>query len=197
MQQYCERRPTYAGNGGGTDKPAPVAALLRSTTATGNYHTNPYITFTAQSDRNDGPNEQHRKSRTAAVSDNGLHHNHQHHHHHHHYNDDADNDASNAYYTSDGRCRVHLSHDPHHNADVASAPPPPPIMNRSEYKQRLAVAEALARSSMLVSPAARRRLAARRIQMNLTSAASEADDGYWDEDFDYVPPKGLLMYMVR
>lgn len=69
-----------------------------------------------------------------------------------------------------------------------------PIMNRQEYHERLAIAEALSRTSMMTSPAARRRLAARKVEFDMMGGV---DEGYWDDDFDYVPPKQLLLYMVR
>lgn len=67
-------------------------------------------------------------------------------------------------------------------------------MNRQEYHERLAVAEALARTSMMTSPAARRRLAARKVEMDLIAGG---DDDFDNDLVDYVPPKQLLMYMVR
>lgn len=75
-----------------------------------------------------------------------------------------------------------------------------PITNHQEYHQRLAVAEALARTSMMTSPAARRRLAARQVEMDMMSGGGDGDDDDVDLDYDhidYVPPKQLLMYMVR
>lgn len=79
---------------------------------------------------------------------------------------------------------------------------PMQIMNRKEYKERFAVAEALARTSMLTSPAARRRLAARKVEIDMMSGwatvgVGNEDEGYWTADMDYIPPKQLLMYMVR
>lgn len=68
-----------------------------------------------------------------------------------------------------------------------------PITNHQEYHERLAVAEALAQTSMMTSPAARRRLAARQVEMDLIAGG---DDMNYDH-MDYVPPKQLLMYMVR
>lgn len=76
-----------------------------------------------------------------------------------------------------------------------------PIMDRKEYKERFAVAEALARASMLTSPAVRRRLAARKVEIDMMAGVGTVrgneDEGYWTADFDYVPPRELLMYMVR
>lgn len=70
----------------------------------------------------------------------------------------------------------------------------PPIMDRQEFREKLAVAEALARTSMMTSPAAKRRLAARKIEMDINA---DAFNNATDEDFDYVPPKQLLLYLVR
>lgn len=68
-----------------------------------------------------------------------------------------------------------------------------PITNHQEYHERLAVAEALARTSMMTSPAARRRLAARKVEMDLIAGGDDLDYDH----IDYVPPKQLLVYMVR
>lgn len=103
--------------------------------------------------------------------------------------------------TGHDRCHRHPHHhDDHHPTDCfAPSASVQPIMNRQEYHERLAVAEALSRTSMMTSPAARRRLAARKVEIDLMAGHGHggADEGYWDEDFDYVPPKQLLMYMVR
>lgn len=56
---------------------------------------------------------------------------------------------------------------------------------------KLKVNEALVRTSMMTSPAARRRLAARKIEMELDAASKDA------EDSEYVPPRQLLMFLVR
>lgn len=66
-------------------------------------------------------------------------------------------------------------------------------MNKQEIHDKLAVAEALARTSMMTSPAAKRRLAARKIEMDVNSDPT----AYYDEDNDYIPPKQLLLYLVR
>lgn len=68
------------------------------------------------------------------------------------------------------------------------------IMDKQEFREKLAVAEALARTSMMTSPAAKRRLAARKIEMDINA---DAFNNATDEDFDYVPPKQLLLYLVR
>lgn len=70
-----------------------------------------------------------------------------------------------------------------------------PIANYQEYHERLAVAEALARMSMMTSPAARRRLAARQVEMDLIAGGGDDDVDY--DQIDYEPPQQLLMYMVR
>ncbi|KAJ6640811.1 Nocturnin [Pseudolycoriella hygida] len=61
----------------------------------------------------------------------------------------------------------------------------------SEVNDKLKVNEALVRTSMMTSPAARRRLAARKIEMEIDAADESATDS------DYVPPKQLLMFLVR
>ena len=53
----------------------------------------------------------------------------------------------------------------------------------------LEVAEALSRTSLMTSPAARRRLLARKIEMDINEDHANRDD--------YVPPKQLLIYLVR
>lgn len=57
--------------------------------------------------------------------------------------------------------------------------------------EKLKINEALVRTSMMTSPAACRRLAARKIEMELDAASELADDN------DYVPPRQLLMFLVR
>ncbi|KAG8263326.1 Nocturnin [Homalodisca vitripennis] len=52
-------------------------------------------------------------------------------------------------------------------------------------KDSLAIAERLAQASLMTSPAAKRRLQARRMELGL------------GEDPEYVPPKHLLLYLVR
>lgn len=56
---------------------------------------------------------------------------------------------------------------------------------------KLKVTEALVRTSMMTSPAAKRRLAARKIEMELDAASENANDS------EYVPPRQLLMFLVR
>lgn len=63
------------------------------------------------------------------------------------------------------------------------------MIDDSIYK--LKINEALVRTSMLTSPAARRRLAARKIEMEIDAASLNA------EDSEYVPPRQLLMFLVR
>lgn len=64
-----------------------------------------------------------------------------------------------------------------------------------EFRGQLAVAEALARASMLTSPAAKRRLQARKIEFELDSEDSVYKQN--EDERDYVPPKELLLYLVR
>lgn len=66
--------------------------------------------------------------------------------------------------------------------------------NENYFREKFALAETLANTSLMNSPAVRLRLAARKIEMNLNTTDSTADD--FDEA-DYVPPKDLLMYLVR
>lgn len=56
----------------------------------------------------------------------------------------------------------------------------------------LSIPEAVAKTSMMTSPAARRRLMARKLQMDLKCA-----DGDANTDPEYIPPKQLLIYLVR
>lgn len=64
-----------------------------------------------------------------------------------------------------------------------------------EFRGQLAVAEALARASMLTSPAAKRRLQARKVEFELDP--EESINTQNEEERDYVPPKELLLYLVR
>lgn len=66
-------------------------------------------------------------------------------------------------------------------------------LGETYFRDKLNVAEALVQTTMLTSPAANRRLAARQMEMNLSSA----DFVYDSENSDYIPPKELLMYLVR
>ncbi|GAB0089999.1 hypothetical protein DMENIID0001_046300 [Sergentomyia squamirostris] len=54
------------------------------------------------------------------------------------------------------------------------------------------LADAITKTSMLTSPAARRRLAARKMEMDANAYISGHQD-----DLDYVPPRDLLIYLVR
>lgn len=56
---------------------------------------------------------------------------------------------------------------------------------------KLKINEALVRTSMMTSPAARRRLAARKIEMEIDAATENANDS------EYIPPRQLLMFLVR
>lgn len=65
--------------------------------------------------------------------------------------------------------------------------------NENYFRHKLAIAEALANTSAMTSPAARRRLAARKMEMSLNTP----DFVYDVENAEYIPPKDLLMYLVR
>jgi hypothetical protein len=54
-----------------------------------------------------------------------------------------------------------------------------------KIKEKLALAESLASASLLMSPAAKRRLQARKLELGL------------GDEPGYVPPKDLLLYLVR
>lgn len=67
--------------------------------------------------------------------------------------------------------------------------------NMNEFHEKLKVAEALAQASMLTPPAAKRRLEARKIEMDL---AKDQGPIFLDEDDnEYTPPKELLIYIMR
>lgn len=67
--------------------------------------------------------------------------------------------------------------------------------NITEIKKKLAVAEALAKASMLTSPAVKRRLAARKVEMDLEAGSSAP---FQDQNGnEYEPPRELLIYLVR
>lgn len=61
----------------------------------------------------------------------------------------------------------------------------------------LSVADAVAQTSAMTSPAARRRLAARKIEMEHNAKVADTIIGKEGETGDYVPPKQLLIYLVR
>lgn len=65
--------------------------------------------------------------------------------------------------------------------------------NDQYFREKLAIAEALANTSMMTSAAAKSRLAARKIEMSLNTP----DFVYDPENAEYIPPKELLMYLVR
>lgn len=65
--------------------------------------------------------------------------------------------------------------------------------NDDYFREKLAIAEALANTSMMTSSAAKSRLAARKIEMSLNTP----DFVYDPENAEYIPPKELLMYLVR
>lgn len=64
--------------------------------------------------------------------------------------------------------------------------------NNDYFREKLSIAEALANASMMSTPAARR-LQARKIEMSLNTP----DFVYDPENAEYIPPKELLMYLVR
>lgn len=61
------------------------------------------------------------------------------------------------------------------------------------FRDKLAVAEALAQASMMTSPAVKRRLAARKLEMEI----NDGDFAYDSDTEEFIPPKQLLMYLVR
>lgn len=65
--------------------------------------------------------------------------------------------------------------------------------NDDYFREKLAIAEALANTSMMTSTAAKNRLVARKIEMSLNAP----DFVYDPENSEYIPPKELLMYLVR
>lgn len=65
--------------------------------------------------------------------------------------------------------------------------------NNDYFREKLAIAEALVNTSMMTSAAAKSRLAARKIEMSLNTP----DFVYDPENAEYIPPKELLMYLVR
>lgn len=66
----------------------------------------------------------------------------------------------------------------------------------ADFRDKLRVAEALAQASDMTSPAAKRRLGARKMEMDMAK-----DQGrpvfLNDEDVEYTPPKELLIYIMR
>lgn len=67
--------------------------------------------------------------------------------------------------------------------------------DREYFRNKLAVAEALAQASMLTPTAVRRRLAARQMEMNINH--TDGGDDTVDASGEYIPPKDLLLYLVR
>lgn len=65
--------------------------------------------------------------------------------------------------------------------------------NERYFREKLAIAEALANTSMMTSPAVKRRLQARKMELSLNAP----DFVYDPENAEYIPPKELLMYLVR
>lgn len=65
-------------------------------------------------------------------------------------------------------------------------------------RESLAVAERLAAASLMTSESAKRRLQARSIELGLPLAPSRGGYGAFDVDLEeYVPPRALLLYLVR
>lgn len=61
-----------------------------------------------------------------------------------------------------------------------------PNLNLEHIKASLEIAESLAKASLMTSPAAKRRLQARKVEL-----------GLMDDNAGYIPPKHLLLYLVR
>lgn len=66
--------------------------------------------------------------------------------------------------------------------------------NHQYFREKFAIAEALAKTSMMTPPAQKRRLAARKIEMSLLQVPGYVIE---PDESDYIPPTDLLMYMVR
>lgn len=84
------------------------------------------------------------------------------------------------------------------NSSYNSSCAPLTIENLKQFNEKfllgkLAIAEALANTSAMTSPAAHRRLAARKIEMSLNTP----DFVYDLENAEYIPPRDLLMYLLR
>lgn len=76
--------------------------------------------------------------------------------------------------------------------DMLQHPPSVFYVNEREstkeyFREKFAVTEALAKTSLMTSPAAKRRIAARKI---------EIDHGFSNE-CEFEPPRDLLLYLVR
>lgn len=65
--------------------------------------------------------------------------------------------------------------------------------DREYFRNKLAIAEALAQATMLTPSAASRRLAARKMEMNI----NDPDFVYDSVNGEFIPPKDLLLYLVR
>lgn len=66
--------------------------------------------------------------------------------------------------------------------------------NHQYFREKFAIAEALAKTSMMTPPAQKRRLAARKIEMSLLQVPGYVIE---PDESEYIPPTDLLMYMVR
>lgn len=65
--------------------------------------------------------------------------------------------------------------------------------NLIQLHDKLAMSETLAQNSMLMSPAAKRRLMARKLELLMKSDELERSNN----EEDYIPPMDVLMYLVR
>lgn len=63
--------------------------------------------------------------------------------------------------------------------------------NENYFRNKLEIAEALANTSMMTSPAVKRRLAARKIELSMLNNPD------YEENAEDVPSRDLLMYLVR
>lgn len=84
------------------------------------------------------------------------------------------------------------------NTSHSNSCAPLTIENLKQFNEKfllgkLAIAEALANTSAMTSPAAHRRLAARKIELSLNTP----DFVYDVENAEYIPPRDLLMYLLR
>lgn len=68
----------------------------------------------------------------------------------------------------------------------------------ADFRDKLRVAEALAQASDMTSPAAKRRLGARKMEMDMAMTTDQGRPVFLnDEDVEYTPPKELLIYIMR
>lgn len=70
--------------------------------------------------------------------------------------------------------------------------------NMTEFRAKLRVAEALAQAHDMTSPAAKRRLEARKIEMDMSKEQDDGKPVFLNENNEeYTPPKELLIYIMR